>query len=138
MHVLLVEDHVDSARVLVRLLGTMGYTVTHAKDVESALRCANDKSFDLLISDLGLPDGSGHDLMRQLAARKPVRGIALSGYGMDIDVIRSREAGFHEHLTKPVNIEQLQSAIERVAPSAANGPTGSLAVAAEQPGRSSK
>ena len=115
LHVLLVEDHVDSARVLVRLLGTMGYTVTHAKDVETALRCANEKSFDLLISDLGLPDGSGHDLMRQLAEHKPIRGIALSGYGMDIDVVRSREAGFQEHLTKPVNIEQLQSAIERVA-----------------------
>jgi signal transduction histidine kinase len=115
LHVLLVEDHLDSARVLVRLLRAIGYTVTHAKDVSSALQSAAE-GFDLLISDLGLPDGSGHDLMRQLCASGPVHGIALSGYGMDVDVARSREAGFKEHLTKPVNIEQLQAAIERVAP----------------------
>ncbi len=115
LHVLLVEDHVDSARVLVRLLRRLGYRVTHAKDVATALQAARQEGFDLLISDLGLPDGTGHDLMRQLSAEMPTLGIALSGYGMEVDIQRSREAGFAEHLTKPVNVEQLQSAIERVA-----------------------
>jgi CheY-like chemotaxis protein len=119
LHVLLVEDHADSARVLVRLLGAIGYTVTHARDVASAREAAR-AGFDLLISDLGLPDGTGHDLMRELCRERPVRGIALSGYGMESDLSRSRDAGFQEHLTKPVNIEQLRAAIERVAaPSAA-------------------
>lgn len=114
LHVLLVEDHVDSARVLVRLLGSSGYKVTHAENVASALRIARQTRFDLLISDLGLPDGSGHDLIRQLAAERPVSGIALSGYGMETDIACSRKAGFLEHLTKPVTLEQLESAIQRV------------------------
>jgi CheY-like chemotaxis protein len=120
--VLLVEDHLDSARVLVRLLRHFGYNVTHARDMASALRIARESSFDLLISDLGLPDGSGHDLIRQLAAEGSVTGIALSGYGMEADINCSREAGFLEHLTKPVTLEQLQAAIERVANRAAKTP----------------
>lgn len=123
LHVLLVEDHVDSARVLVRLLRRFGYKVTHAKDMAAALRIARRGRFDLLISDLGLPDGSGHDLMRQLAADAPIKGIALSGYGMEADIACSREAGFLEHLTKPVTIEQLQAAIERVSSQAPGAPT---------------
>lgn len=122
MRVLLVEDHVDSARVLVRLLRHFGYDVTHAHDIASALRIARQSSFDLLISDLGLPDGSGHDLIRQLAAERPIAGIALSGYGMEADINCSREAGFLEHLTKPVTLEQLQAAIERVINRAAKAP----------------
>ncbi|MFP5284955.1 MAG: response regulator, partial [Thermoanaerobaculia bacterium] len=65
--------------------------------------------------DLGLPDGSGLDLMRELGARHGLRGIALSGYGMEEDVQRSREAGFETHLTKPVNLETLREAIRRAA-----------------------
>jgi CheY-like chemotaxis protein len=73
---------------------------------------ASRRDFDLMISDLGLPDGTGHDLMRQLIARKRgVKAIALSGYGMEDDVQRSRDAGFIEHLTKPVGIDRLQAAI---------------------------
>jgi CheY-like chemotaxis protein len=70
--------------------------------------------FDLLISDLGLPDGNGRDLMRQAKKKNSILGIALSGYGMESDVRASMEAGFAEHLTKPVNIVQLQEAIRRV------------------------
>ena len=122
LHVLLVEDHVDSARVLVRLLRKFGYTVTHARDVASALEFAQNNQLDLVISDLGLPDGSGHDLIRRLMAERPVRAIALSGYGMEADIVRSQEAGFFEHLTKPVNIEQLQLAIHRATAAADRTP----------------
>ena len=67
------------------------------------------------LSDLGLPDGSGLDLMRELAGRTALRGIALSGYGMEEDVRQSLEAGFAKHLTKPVNLQALQAALREVA-----------------------
>ena len=71
--------------------------------------------FDLLISDVGLPDGSGLDLMKELLGRRPIKGIALTGYGMDADVRRTREAGFRRHLTKPVSFPGLQRAIQDMA-----------------------
>ncbi|HEX8281384.1 MAG TPA: response regulator, partial [Chthoniobacterales bacterium] len=67
--------------------------------------------FDLLVSDIGLPDRSGYELMEELRAQKNMRGIALSGFGMENDVNRAREAGFSEHLTKPINFERLEEAI---------------------------
>jgi len=115
LRILLVEDHADTARILSRLLRTEGYAVETVADIASALDRVNRSGFDLLISDLGLPDGSGMDLMRQLvASNQPIKAIALSGYGMDDNIRRSREAGFAEHLVKPVNFPQLQAAIERV------------------------
>ena len=81
----------------------------------SAIDTATRNSFDLVISDLGLPDGSGHDLMRRLKAAHDLDGICLSGYGMDEDVARSLEAGFREHLTKPVNFAKLRAAVDRAA-----------------------
>jgi CheY-like chemotaxis protein len=79
------------------------------------MREARAQSFDLLISDIGLPDGSGLDLIRKLLAERPIKGIALSGYGMEEDIQRSREAGFEEHLTKPINLQKLEATIQRVA-----------------------
>ena len=67
-----------------------------------------------MISDLGLPDGTGHELMRAIRERHDIRGIALSGYGMEDDLRRSEEAGFAEHLTKPVDLTRLEAAIRRV------------------------
>ena len=67
-----------------------------------------------MLSDLGLPDGSGQDLMRELASRYGLRGIALSGYGMEEDIRRSREAGFLRHLTKPVDLQVLEATILQV------------------------
>jgi CheY-like chemotaxis protein len=109
-----VEDHVDTAKTLARLLRLDGTDVQCAHSVAGALELAED-SFDLVLSDLGLPDGSGHDLMRRLRRNRPVPGIAMSGYGMEQDIRQSREAGFVEHLVKPVNLSQLREAIRRVA-----------------------
>jgi CheY-like chemotaxis protein len=67
-----------------------------------------------VISDLGLPDGSGYELMRALQALSPVKGIALSGYGMKADVDRSLAAGFSVHLTKPCDLSVLNTTIEKV------------------------
>ena len=92
-----------------------GHTVQWASDVATALELADRNEFDLLISDLGLPDGSGHDLMRQLRERgHAFPGVALSGYGQDEDIQRSREAGFAVHLTKPASREAVLDAVASV------------------------
>jgi len=112
-HILLVEDNADTSHVMSKLLRQHGYRVRTADCVASALQAADADSFDLMICDIGLPDGSGLDLMKQLRSRRPIKGIALSGFGMEDDVRMSRDAGFVEHLIKPVNASQLQAAIRR-------------------------
>ncbi|HEY6324733.1 MAG TPA: ATP-binding protein [Thermoanaerobaculia bacterium] len=115
LRILVVEDHADSAQALADLLHAAGHRVTLAGTIAAALAAAASEVPDLLISDLGLPDGDGDDLMRALAGRYPgLPGIALSGYGMEADVARSREAGFSVHLVKPVTFEGLQAAIQRL------------------------
>jgi two-component system CheB/CheR fusion protein len=116
LHILLVEDHVVTAQIVRMVLTADGHTVKTAGDVAAALDLADKGHFDLLISDLGLPDGSGHDLMRELRARgHTFSGIALSGYGQDQDIRQSYEAGFAAHLTKPASREAVVEAIAAVA-----------------------
>lgn len=114
IRVLLVEDHPDSARALAALLQLKGMNVRHAATVAEARRELGQMEFDLLISDLGLPDGTGYDLMRSTAANGALAGIALSGYGMDLDLAASRQAGFAAHLVKPVTVDELYAAVSRV------------------------
>jgi two-component system CheB/CheR fusion protein len=115
LRILLVEDHGDTVKIMKRLLERQGYKVRTAADVASALEVASSADIDLLVSDLGLPDGSGLDLMRQLRQRQPtLKAIALSGYGMEADLEHSREAGFAEHLTKPIEIDTLLEAVDRL------------------------
>jgi two-component system, chemotaxis family, CheB/CheR fusion protein len=113
LRILLVEDHEDTRRAMSRLLRMQGHAVTAADTVRAALDLAAREVFDLLISDIGLPDGSGLELMRQL---QQVRGIALSGFGTEDDLRRSREAGFAYHLTKPVNFRTLEQLIQGLSP----------------------
>jgi PAS domain S-box-containing protein len=117
-HILLVEDHGDTADAMADLLHSMGYRVSVAGSVAAGLSAAERLAgrIDLVLSDLGLPDGSGLDLMRELHRRYSVRGIALSGYGMEEDVRQSLSAGFDRHLTKPVNLQSLQTAIQEILP----------------------
>ena len=112
--ILLVEDHEDTARVLRRMLQGSGYNVSHANSLAAARQFAARQRFDLVISDVGLPDGSGLDLMRELQNAHGVCGIALSGFGMEEDLAASKAAGFSEHLTKPVDWARLSAAIERL------------------------
>jgi signal transduction histidine kinase len=115
VRILLVDDHPDTCAALERLLKLRGHTVTAAHDMRGALAVAGERdSFDLLISDVGLPDGNGMDLLRVLRSRRPIRGIAISGFGMDVDIGKSLQAGFAEHLVKPVKLEKLEAAIARV------------------------
>jgi CheY-like chemotaxis protein len=112
--VLLVDDHIDTARAMGRLLKRWGCDVQTADSVASALKAADALKFDVLISDIGLPDGSGLDLIRQLKSRYPVKGIAVSGFGMEEDLNSSRSAGFSEHLVKPVDLGQLEMTLRKV------------------------
>jgi two-component system CheB/CheR fusion protein len=115
LRILLVEDHTDTAEAMADLLRALGYEVTVASCVADGLTAAERQAFDLVLSDLGLPDGTGLDLMTELHDRYGVKGIALSGYGMEEDVRKSLEAGFDRHLTKPVNLQALQTAIQDTA-----------------------
>lgn len=116
LRILLVEDNADTAGVMTLLLEASGYEVRSAASVADALKAAAAEPPEVVVSDIGLPDGSGLDLMRQLRHRHPMlRGIALSGFGMEEDVRRSLAAGFSEHLTKPVSIDQLEATVKRIA-----------------------
>lgn len=109
--ILVVEDHEDSRLALSRVLKRRGYEVTAADSVAAAVKQYNATTPDLVICDIGLSDGTGWDLMKKLHQQGPVRAIAVSGYGMEHDVNKSREAGFLQHLTKPINISNLENTI---------------------------
>ncbi|MDB6167801.1 MAG: domain S-box [Verrucomicrobia bacterium] len=111
LRLLLVEDHDATLQVLARLLGGIGHRVTSARSLAEALEAAGKDRFDLVISDLGLPDGTGDELMMKLRELYGLKGVALSGYGMEDDLVRSREAGFVAHLIKPVDFGQLRRVI---------------------------
>jgi CheY-like chemotaxis protein len=121
LRLLFVEDNEDTARVMARLLTRSGHDVTTASNLAAALKAARDRQFDMLISDLDLPDGNGLDLMRQIRRIQPVVGIALSGFGMEDDLRKSREAGFTDHLTKPIDYPRLEANIQRLARSRRRG-----------------
>ena len=111
--VLVVDDHQDTCLGMKMMLERRGYRVTTANSANEAVLKSQTESFDLLVSDIGLPDRSGYELMRELRA-SGLRGIALSGFGMENDVQRAREAGFSEHLTKPINFERLEEAMHNL------------------------
>lgn len=114
LRILLVDDHIDTCTALERLLVRRGHLVAAAHNVRSAMEAAARSSFDLLISDIALPDGTGIELMSYLRAMSRIPGIAISGFGMNGDIEKSFEAGFAEHLVKPVKMENLEAAIDRV------------------------
>ena len=113
--ILLVEDHESTRTALTDLLTRRRYEVVGVGSLAEARAAVTGASFDLLISDLGLPDGTGHELMAELRTRFGLTGIALTGYGRDEDVARGREAGFVTHLTKPVSLQLLEAALAAAA-----------------------
>ena len=112
--VLLVDDHYDTCIGMKRMLERRGYEITVAHSAEQAVEKVRIEDFDLLISDIGLPDRSGYELMREVRVNKDLPGIALSGFGSEQDVKQAREAGFSEHLTKPINFERLERTIQNL------------------------
>lgn len=112
--ILLVEDHMDSAFFIKRMLEMSGYRVLIAENIAMATDVFQKERVDCLVSDLGLPDGHGTDLMKHISALRPVPAVAISGYGMEHDVERSLEAGFARHLTKPVDFQKLETCLQEL------------------------
>lgn len=121
LSLLLVEDHASTRTTLNMLLSRRGFLTTTAASVAEARACIAEKRFDILISDLGLPDGHGHDLLAEFRQAQPhLIGVALSGYGSEEDRARSHAAGYSNHLVKPVSIADLNVVIEHVLATAAS------------------
>ena len=115
LRVLLVEDHADTREVLARLLSRRGYDVAPAQNADEARILCSNKTFDVLVSDIALPDATGYELLAELTAKYRLRGVAMSGFGTDADLALSKAAGFVEHLVKPIDAKMLDAAIQRLA-----------------------
>ena len=115
LRILLVEDHQDTRRTLSRLLTHFGHNVVTAHNVRSAIQTMDSDSINLVLCDIGLPDGSGYEVASQARAKGRMKAIALTGFGTEDDVRRSKEAGFAFHLVKPINFQELQTVLDKVA-----------------------
>jgi PAS domain S-box-containing protein len=115
LRILLVEDHQDTRHALSRLLTHFGHNVVTAKDVASANEVMGSVQIDLLLCDIGLPDGSGYDVATHARTKGHIKAVALTGFGTENDVRRSKEAGFDFHLVKPVNFQELQTVLDKLA-----------------------
>ncbi|HKC52971.1 MAG TPA: ATP-binding protein [Myxococcota bacterium] len=111
--ILVVEDDPDTADTLNFFLCAQGYKVTMARSVSEAMSHL-EREFDVLVSDLRLPDGTGYELMTRARKHGSTRGIAISGYGSHDDLARSRASGFERHLVKPVSGADVVEAIEEL------------------------
>jgi len=112
--ILLVDDHEATRNALSFLLQRRKFEVVPAGSLSEAFAAAEQGDIQLIVSDIGLPDGTGYELMERFAKPNGVKGIALTGYGMEQDVEQSERAGFAAHLTKPVRVEALDEALKTV------------------------
>jgi CheY-like chemotaxis protein len=115
LRIFVVENHADTLKYLRMYLEQMGHEVTSARSMKEALETLADADFDVMISDIGLPDGDGWELLRRAQFDGPVYAIAMSGFGMNADRARSKEAGFRHHILKPFAPDELDSMLEEAA-----------------------
>ncbi|MBS1133324.1 MAG: hypothetical protein H6R02_465 [Burkholderiaceae bacterium] len=115
LRVFLVENHEDTRTLLCMLLESLGHRVLAAETMKEALRTLPLFDCDVLISDIGLPDGDGWELMQRLRLKHPIYAVAISGFGMSTDCARSRSVGYRHHLVKPYGIEQLPAILREAA-----------------------
>jgi CheY-like chemotaxis protein len=111
LNILLVDDNSETLRILSGLLINLGHAVLTAGSVKEAIALAEHQDFDILLSDIGLPDGTGRQLLRLLKQKHSIIGIAVSAYGMPEDIEKNFDAGFVKHLTKPTSLNELCAAI---------------------------
>jgi CheY-like chemotaxis protein len=114
LRILFVDDNADTAFVLSKFLTASGYLVKTAGSAAAALELASKEHFDVIVSDMGLPDVNRYELMKQIRDYYPIQGIAMSGYGMEEDLRKSREAGFSDHIVKPASLSQLERSIHQL------------------------
>ncbi len=112
--ILIVEDHTPTGTALAAFLQRRNFRTITVHSVADALALAERHRPSLIISDIGLPDGSGYDLMVEIRRRFSIPAIALSGYGSERDVERSAASGFSYHLTKPIDARELETTIAAV------------------------
>ena len=115
LRILVVEDHGETRQTLARLLSHFGHTISVADCKQTALAIVNDKEFDVVLSDIGLPDGNGYDVIMEAKRKHPVKGVALTGFDSAEDMRRALEAGFDFHLTKPVDFHELRTVLAQLA-----------------------
>lgn len=115
MNIFLVENHRDTLRYVQMYLESLGHTVRTARTMDSALAAIPTAECDVLVCDLGLPDGTGWDLLKNAKFPRPVFAIAISGYGTEADRKRSKEAGFRRHLVKPFGGGDLKLLLDEAA-----------------------
>jgi len=114
LRILLVEDHRDTRHALSRLLTHFGHETSVADSTRRALDMMASQRFDLVLCDIGLPDGNGYELISRAKREHPIKAAAITGFGTDEDIRRSKEAGFDFHLVKPVDLQELQAVLEQV------------------------
>ena len=115
LRILLVEDHRDTQRTLSRLLTHFGHEVLTAGNKKRALELLSSGNIDVLLCDIGLPDGSGYEVVSQAKRKRSIKAIAITGFGTEEDLRRSNEAGFDSHIVKPVDLHELQTVLDQVA-----------------------
>jgi CheY-like chemotaxis protein len=114
LRILVVEDHADTLRVLSRMLDHFGYETSIADSTSSALQFLQSKDFDVVLSDIRLPDGSGYDVVSQAKQKQQVKAVALTALNREEDIRRGKEAGFDFHLSKPVDFQELRTVLDQV------------------------
>ncbi|PYI83738.1 MAG: hypothetical protein DMF21_13010 [Verrucomicrobia bacterium] len=115
LRILLVEDHGDTLHALARLLTHFGHEISVADGAQNARKIIESKEFDVVLSDIGLPDGSGYDLISEAKRKQPIKAVALTGFGTDEDIRRGKEAGFDFHLVKPIDFHELRIVLGQIA-----------------------
>jgi len=115
LRILIIEDHNDTLQALSNLLTHFGHEISVADDAESARQIIRSKEFDVVLADIGLPDGSGYDLIAEAKRKRPIKAVALTGFGSPDDIERGKEAGFDFHLTKPVDFHELRAVLGQIA-----------------------
>jgi len=115
LRILVVEDHSDTLQALSRLLSHFGHEISVADGAQDALNIIDSKEFDVVLCDIALPDGNGYDVIAQAKRKRPVKAVALTGFGTSEDVERGKEAGFDFHLTKPVDFHELRAVLGQIA-----------------------
>ncbi len=115
LRILVVEDHSDTLQALSRLLSHFGHEISVANGAKNALNIIDSKEFDVVLCDIALPDGSGYDVIAEAKRKRPVKGVALSGFAATEDIERGRQAGFDFHLAKPVDFHELRTVLGQIA-----------------------
>ena len=114
LRILVVEDHDDTRVTLSRLLTHFGHQISVAASKQVALEMIATKNFDVVLSDIALPDGDGYDVISHAKQKQAVKGVALTGFDRDEDIRRGKEAGFDFHLSKPVDFHELRTVLGQV------------------------